>query len=831
MLGWSPETAAKLSALHPQRPPPEVPPPPPGPAHQVDLASLDRLVAGLPSRSGPGPSGLRYEHVRQCWGVAQFRSALLNWINMLLAGECPRSPPLLTCRLVALAKPGGGVRPVAVAEVLLRLADMAAVAALNPAARALAPLQLGAGLKGGIDAARWATHAAAHQDPTRVVVALDFTNAFNCLDRTAMLKAVAERAPAALAYSNWKYASPSPLVWSSPQGSTVLESSTGVRQGDPCGPALFALGLQHSLLIATAAVPDVQVVAYLDDVYIVGKGAEVEQCVHVLRQGAAQVGLHMNPAKCQVLSTGSEDSAAELAQRLGMQHAAAGMRVLGSWLGPGEATFAEGVVSKVNGWLQALMDLDISAQAKLLLARKSGWARPLYLARSCSGGAAVPALATAKDALMSAVATLAHQQDGAELPAAAATQACLPVREGGLGLLHLDTTLCAAARVSSALQAQALLAGAHPWAQPLGKPDSPAYCELEQCWHAAGAVPGLQLPVEGLAAAAAGTQPWGQGSLQAAATAAHATATLKAMVAEATQAGRKADARRLLSASDPASGAWLHALPFPGQRVTNQEVSDELCLRLGLPCLPCHDRACPAPRCRQHGDAYGHHALNCRAASSPREVRHNQLMQQWRRIAAAAGVDTGAEPRLDSLAHPTGQERAMVLAALKGKRGDVLFAARGRWRVADFIVSNTFSQVLDSRMVSVGTAAAVAETRKRGLYRVYTSLAHAERDAEFVPAGMDTIGAWGEGSKALLAWLASEAKVNGRSAEKLVRMAKVCVSMARMRGNSRMLAIANRAAAAHASATFQRAREVLDQAGALETGAAPQAWELGMGQA
>lgn len=58
--------------------------------------------------------------------------------------------------------------------------------------------------------------------------------------------------------------------------------------------------------------------------------------------------------------------------------------------------------------------------------------------------------------------------------------------------------------------------------------------------------------------------------------------------------------------------------------------------------------------------------------------------------------------------------------------------------------------------------------------------------------------------------------------------AKVNIAMTRMRGNSRMLAVANRVAAARACATFSRASEAKDPLGALDAGATPAGWELGM---
>jgi hypothetical protein len=51
-------------------------------------------------------------------------------------------------------------------------------------------------------------------------------------------------------------------------GRELLWSTTDVRQGDRFAPLLFALGLQGPLEEIVRDLPEVRVVAYLDDLYI-----------------------------------------------------------------------------------------------------------------------------------------------------------------------------------------------------------------------------------------------------------------------------------------------------------------------------------------------------------------------------------------------------------------------------------------------------------------------------------------------------------------------------------------------------------------------------------
>ena len=72
---------------------------------------------------------------------------------------------------------------------------------------------------------------------------VDFTNAFNCLDRSAILSAAALRTPTCFNYLRFAYGTPAPLYI----GGQTLFSLTGTHQGCPLGPLGFALGLQDVL--------------------------------------------------------------------------------------------------------------------------------------------------------------------------------------------------------------------------------------------------------------------------------------------------------------------------------------------------------------------------------------------------------------------------------------------------------------------------------------------------------------------------------------------------------------------------------------------------------
>ncbi|CAI7729215.1 unnamed protein product [Closterium sp. NIES-54] len=86
---------------------------------------------------GAGPLGMTFEHLRD----AAITNALVSThlhalVNTILGGNLPASVAnlLTTSRLIALAKSGGGARPITIGECLTRLAAKAALSAMGEAA-------------------------------------------------------------------------------------------------------------------------------------------------------------------------------------------------------------------------------------------------------------------------------------------------------------------------------------------------------------------------------------------------------------------------------------------------------------------------------------------------------------------------------------------------------------------------------------------------------------------------------------------------------------------------------------------------------------------------
>jgi hypothetical protein len=245
---------------------------------------------------------------------------------------------LRACRLVPIGKQGGGVRPIAVGEAIVRIAASIALSRVLPTLltefaevgqHALSP-------GGAENVAHRARH---HHNNGYFVATLDAKNAFNCLSRVAIRSALEERPQLQALWPLFSamYSEASLLLLA--DGSSLL-SSMGVRQGDVLGPALFALALAAPLRRLQARHPTVTFDSYLDDITLYGTDlGELQRALFDTEQELRGVGLELNRTKCKVLAPASTSEAmcqlsAAAATALSISSAGAGpLRVLGALLG------------------------------------------------------------------------------------------------------------------------------------------------------------------------------------------------------------------------------------------------------------------------------------------------------------------------------------------------------------------------------------------------------------------------------------------------------------------------------------------------------------------
>jgi hypothetical protein len=136
-------------------------------------------------------------------------------------------------------------------------------------------------------------------------LSIDVTNAFNAIDRAAMLREVYSNPDLAQCWRtvSFGYGRPSLLLMhcddSLPDSEVFIESRTGVRQGDPLAALLFSLAM-HPVYDKLAKVASAGCYAYVDDGHFVGTLDECWKVWQMLPSQLTPLGLSVNATKCEL---------------------------------------------------------------------------------------------------------------------------------------------------------------------------------------------------------------------------------------------------------------------------------------------------------------------------------------------------------------------------------------------------------------------------------------------------------------------------------------------------------------------------------------------------
>ena len=174
-----------------------------------------------------------------CIGQAAVLSQLRRWVKAILKLVEPATYGdwWSTSSLVAFSKPGEGVRPIAVGEVLPQFVSRVCVKALKEAMvdHFHTTGQLGVAVPYETEKLHHSVRSALALHPEWVVIRVDVANAFNTVDRVAMfdhLRSISSFSPLIL-FLRFLYLTPSTLLYTMGAETHTLSSSAGVRQGDP----------------------------------------------------------------------------------------------------------------------------------------------------------------------------------------------------------------------------------------------------------------------------------------------------------------------------------------------------------------------------------------------------------------------------------------------------------------------------------------------------------------------------------------------------------------------------------------------------------------------
>lgn len=277
-------------------------------------AAVYQFVRSNLSGSSPGPDGWTYELLCDCLEnplfAHDFHAVIVDICNGHVEDDTRRV--LAASGLIGLAKgpsPADGTRPIALGSVFLKVAASRALDAASPMLKTrFRGSQFGCATKGGaekiVHTVRRFIREAKGVDGRvvgirRIVVTLDFANAFNKPTRQAMWDATKD-IPELVGIFNVSYGAHSELFVVG--SDATITSASGARQGTVDGPVTFALVLQ-AVLNAADLLPNVDVMAYLDDITLMCETlADAEAAVELIQRLAGALGMELKPKKCEILS-------------------------------------------------------------------------------------------------------------------------------------------------------------------------------------------------------------------------------------------------------------------------------------------------------------------------------------------------------------------------------------------------------------------------------------------------------------------------------------------------------------------------------------------------
>ena len=277
-------------------------------AINLDAVNLFNVVKRLPRGSSAGPSGWRYEDI-QALSNSLITSDHLHAVCAAIAsGSLPISirSLLSSSRLIALPKANGDVRPIAIGETWRRVTARAiCFQKRKEFADYFTPLQHGVSVEGGAELLVQQVQLLMEKHEDWILLKTDVKNAFNSVSRSHLLNQVLTTFPDIHNHTALVYSDINPLIYLQISHPVILSSHEGVHQEDPLGSALFSIAMQPILEDLQSHHKEVTILAYLDDVYLLGSPDRVFHVIERLRSAFSDINLMIEEKKCEIYCSSS----------------------------------------------------------------------------------------------------------------------------------------------------------------------------------------------------------------------------------------------------------------------------------------------------------------------------------------------------------------------------------------------------------------------------------------------------------------------------------------------------------------------------------------------
>ena len=386
-----------------------------------------------------------------------FLESLCRLVNIMSAGNVPTevAPFLCGASHTALSKKSGGFRPIAVGEIFRRLVSKCLCQCVSTlAVDVLSPLQLGVNVSLGSEAIVHAVNTlmcdSSIPSDSKWTLQVDFSNAFNSIDRELLFHEVRQRIPCLSAWLECCY-SVQPVLYF---GGCSLRSCCGVQQGDPLAPLAFAIALHPILEKIALEVPSLVLHCwYLDDGVVCGCKEDLLKVLSIIELHGPSRGLHLNRSK-SLLYVPPDANVCVNVHPPKIPLSQEGFVLLGApvWSDSFCQLHAMKRVKKIRDIISLLPDLGDSQVEFTLLRSCLSLPKFVFLLRTFPLPVIQDAIEAFDVVLHSAVSDIV----GAQLSDWSWVKATLPVSLGGIGV-RLASSYAAAAYISSVSQSSSLI--------------------------------------------------------------------------------------------------------------------------------------------------------------------------------------------------------------------------------------------------------------------------------------------------------------------------------------------------------------------------------------
>ena len=651
------DTVEQLRRLHPVSPLPDGVPISDLNRFIIAQEQLPGIIRSFPKGTGCGRSQLRAQHLQDMLAARhpRFTGSFAAMLQILADGGAPLvlGPFIAAAPLTPLLKKDGSIRPVAVGEVWRRIISKYALrAVMADISEMLAPMQCGIGIPNAVEAILLGFNNVFNgQDaqervydpgggeafsPNLYALLMDFTNAFNSVNRNTIFGEVEKWCPKILAWVQYTYGQAAYLF----VGDTHFTCTTGVQQG-------LLRSINERLSSMTGGGQQHVIAAYLDDTTLACSLQQAACAVEVSLLEGPPLGLNLSLPKSVLWSPFNENISAEVFPSICPTSFEHGVELLGGCIAT-LPSFAQAVatkrVSKLEQSLQVMLKIRDPHLMLFLLRGCMGMPKLNYCWRVMDPVAIRDVAVRCDDIITSALSNIVLGDGGKKLDSFSITLATLPVALSGLGI-PLPSDVLQYAHLSAhadTLELRTSMFGGTHHHMLTGFTELALPRFVEQ----------LHPDVRNGTHASRFRLPLCLGNHSQKEFARVADLSKRCLLLQQHRGQLTAQHRYILMSTAKAlhdrrnttmslASQWLFALPNGAMGQTTDPAAYRAALRYRLLIAQVRvAKPCSHVGCTQIVDVYGYHSFSCQGTGNTLYARHNNICKQLCALANAAGLPT-----------------------------------------------------------------------------------------------------------------------------------------------------------------------------------------------